>query len=113
MGISYQDDYGDVWTTSAVTMYYQAQPKTGKSLVVDPKIAAAAKITSSPFFMDPAYAGAAAASVDVLATSGSKGATIASVYAAKTSDNVRTFSFHPSFLGEQVMPQSKHFQPTQ
>jgi len=99
--ISYQDDYGDVWTTSAITMYYQSQPKAGKSLVVDPKIAAA-KITSSPFFMDPAYAGADAKTVDVLGTAGSAGATIASVYAAKTSDNVRTFSFHPSFLGEQV-----------
>merc|ERR1712146_396471 len=43
-----------------------------------------------------------AAAVDVLGTTGSKGSTIASVYAAKTSDNVRTFSFHSSFLGEQV-----------
>merc|ERR1711937_1086306 len=59
---------------------------------------------STPFFMDPDYQGDAAAIVNVDG-SNSKGTDIKDVYKAKASTNGKVqFSFHPSFIGEQVNP---------
>jgi len=95
--MSYTDDYGDVWTTSAVTTYYQARDSAG-SLKVGPHNTN--PVTSTPFFMDPDYQGQAVktVSVDGGLKAGGKadGTGIKTVYAAKT------FSFHQSFIGEQV-----------
>jgi len=96
--ISYKDDYGDVWTTSAVTTYYQAWSGTAGtgSLVVGPK--EAGDIITTPFFMDPDYQGTdtAVVNVDGVGFDPTKGTDVTAVYAAKT------FSFDPSFIGEQV-----------
>merc|ERR1712048_1214910 len=98
--MSYKDDFGDVWTTSAVTTYYQARLESG-SLEVGPH-RKTDKITSTPFFMDPDYQGGAVASVNVDGGN-SKGTPITTVYSAKKkSDGKVQFSFHPSFIGEQV-----------
>lgn len=96
--MSYTDDYGDIWTTSAVTTYYQARDSAG-SLKVGPhnkdKV-----LTCTPFFMDPDYQGQDVKTVSVdggLKVGGSaEGTGIKTVYAAKK------FSFHQSFIGEQV-----------
>jgi hypothetical protein len=103
--MSYRDDYGDIWTTSAVTTYYQARTATG-SLLVGPADTTN-NIVSTPFFMDPDFRGADAAVVNVdgelkKATT-KKGFDIDQVYAlANTGNGVKTFSFDPSFIGEQV-----------
>jgi len=97
--MSYTDDFGDVWTTSAVTTYYQARLESG-SLEVGPH-RKTDKITSTPFFMDPDYQGGAVASVNVDGGN-SKGTAITSVYTAKPTNGKVQFSFHPSFIGEQV-----------
>merc|ERR1712000_83227 len=36
--MSYKDDYGDIWTTSAVTTYFQAHQKASGSLIVGPQV---------------------------------------------------------------------------
>jgi len=98
--MSYKDDFGDVWTTSAVTTYYQARRADG-SLEVGPH-RKTDKITSTPFFMDPDYQGSEVASVNVDGGN-SKGTPVTDVYKAKASTNGKVqFSFHPSFIGEQV-----------
>jgi len=98
--MSYKDDFGDVWTTSAVTTYYQARLKDG-SLEVGPH-QKDGEFTSTPFFMDPDYQGDAAAIVNVDG-SNSKGTDIKEVYKATASSGGKVqFSFHPSFIGEQV-----------
>jgi len=96
--MSYTDDYGDIWTTSAVTTYYQGHDADG-SLKFGPhnhqKV-----LTCTPFFMDPDYAGESVKTVSVdggLKVAGkAEGNGIKSVYSAKT------FSYHQSFIGEQV-----------
>jgi len=95
--MNYKDDYGDVWSTSAVTTYYQTRTTAG-SLQIGPADKSA--LVSTPFFMDPDYQGRdkATISVDGGLKSGStaKGSAVSTVYAAKK------FSFHQSFIGEQV-----------
>merc|ERR1711937_261122 len=61
--MSYQDDYGDVWTTSAVTTYYQLRT-AGGSLIVGPSDTAN-NIVGTPFFMDPDFQGDNVATVSV------------------------------------------------
>jgi len=104
--ISYKDDYGDVWTTSAVTTYYQLHNDKG-SLVVGPSDVANV-LTATPFFMNPDYDGGAAVTVSVdggLKADGLGGKQVSALYAE---NNVvggvkkDIFSFKQSFIGEQV-----------
>jgi len=111
--ISYKDDYGDVWTTSANTMYYQAQPqvaagargrrllaaKSQGKLAFNPQGADGANTPtiSLPFFMNPS---AYAKIVDVHEANladptSTKGMKLAELYNQK-------FSFDRSFISEQV-----------
>merc|ERR1712196_275950 len=102
--MSYKDDYGDVWTTSAVTTYYQLRQTTSGSLIVGPSVKTA-KLTATPFFMDPDFQGAGVATVNVDgdAKKGDKtGTAVKDVYLQKTAGGRNKFSFHPSFIGEQV-----------
>jgi len=97
--MSYKDDFGDVWTTSAVTTYYQTRTEAG-SLIIGPSDDTN-KLVSTPFFMDPDYQGADKKTVSVdgrlkLKNGDSEGLGINSVYTAKA------FSYHRSFIGEQV-----------
>jgi len=107
--MSYKDDYGDVWTTSAVTTYYQARQATGGkkgSLLVGPSIKET--LVSTPFFMDPDYQGAKVAVVNVDGEL-TKGTAITHVYTdahtitvdGKSKKKVK-FSYDPSFIAEQV-----------
>jgi len=103
--MSYKDDYGDVWTTSAVTTYYQTRT-AGGSLKIGPADKTSV-LTSTPFFMDPDFQGPAVATVNVdgglKVGSAAKGTTVPAVYAqANAGNKIKTFSFHPSFIGEQV-----------
>merc|ERR1712032_779647 len=102
--MSYKDDYGDVWTTSAVTTYYQARTAAG-SLKVGPSDTVSV-LTSTPFFMDPDFQGADTAVVNVdgglKVGAVVKGTTVPAVYAQKNSEKTVKFSFHQSFIGEQV-----------
>jgi len=105
--MSYKDDYGDIWTTSAVTTYYQAHT-AGGSLKVGPADKTSL-ITSTPFFMDPDFQGGAVKTVNVdgglKVGTAKKGLTVKELYALKdgtgTDAKVR-FSFESSFIGEQV-----------
>jgi hypothetical protein len=107
--MSYKDDYGDVWTTSAVTTYYQARQSTGTdkgSLKVGPAIKE--EMVSTPFFMDPDYQGAGVAVVNVDGEL-KKGTAITHVYTDAHTIKVNgqdvkkvKFSYDPSFIGEQV-----------
>jgi len=107
--ISYKDDYGDVWTTSAVTTYYQLHTAKG-SLVVGPSNKDDA-LTATPFFMDPDYDGQDKATVSVdggLAADGSKGVQLGGalgLYEKSVSvggQDRDIISFQQSFIGEQV-----------
>jgi len=102
--MSYKDDFGDIWTTSAVTTYYQART-AGGSLIVGPSDKTN-NLVSTPFFMDPDFQGPTVATVNVdgeLKVGGAaKGTTVPAVYAQKNANNRITFSFDPSFIGEQV-----------
>merc|ERR1711920_764508 len=102
--MSYKDDYGDIWTTSAVTTYYQARTKLG-SLKVGPSDTAS-ELTCTPFFMDPDFQGDDTAVVNVdgglKIGAAVKGTTVPAVYAMKNSEDTVKFSFHQSFIGEQV-----------
>merc|ERR1711881_373744 len=102
--MSYKDDYGDIWTTSAVTTYYQARTAAG-SLKVGPADKTSL-LTSTPFFMDPDFQGRGVATVNVDggAKVGTKtGTAVPAVYGqANAGNKKKTFSFHPSFIGEQV-----------
>jgi len=107
--MSYKDDFGDIWTTSAVTTYYQARTEGG-SLVVGPSDKTS-DLVSTPFFMDPDFQGAdqPVVSVDGELKTGSgggavsRGLAVESVYAQANSGNgIIQFSFDPSFIGEQV-----------
>merc|ERR1711881_581940 len=100
--ISYKDDYGDVWTTSAVTTYYQLRTKDG-SLVVGPSDTES-QLTATPFFMDPDYQGqgVAAISVDGNLKAGGGTAVTKAYTDENTGNKKKKFSFHPSFIGEQV-----------
>merc|ERR1711988_2043674 len=105
--MSYKDDFGDVWTTSAVTTYYQARVNSGSdkgSLAIGPQIPDGTTITSTPFFMDPDYQGAAAGIVNVDGDVTGSGLTTVPAVDAKTKagDTRIQFSFHDSFIGEQV-----------
>lgn len=80
--MTFTDQMGDQWTTSAVTSYYQAD--CGGSATTDPT----ASCASSPFHSDPSVYG----DVDVVDGSAVQSA----VYA--DSD----FTFHESFIAEQV-----------
>jgi len=100
--ISYKDDYGDVWTTSAVTTYYQLRDEDG-TLVVGPSITDKI-LTSTPFFMDPDYAGGATPVVNVDGGVGG-GVGISALYGTVTGsppDERDIISFERSFIGEQV-----------
>jgi len=101
--MSYRDDYGDVWTTSAVTTYYQAHNQKTGSLVVGPSVKADNTI-STPFFMDPDYRGDAEDTISVDgALTGNKGTALKDLYKIANGGNGRiTFSFKQSFIGEQV-----------
>jgi len=102
--MSYKDDYGDIWTTSAVTTYYQTRTDKG-SLIVSPSDKTNTFI-STPFFMDPDFQGAAVPTVNVdggLVKGAAKGTAVKDVYAQKNPGNSKIkFSFHSSFIGEQV-----------
>jgi len=102
--ISYKDDYGDIWTTSAVTTYYQAHNKVSGSLVVGPQVTD--DIVSTPFFMDPDHAGEDKPTVnvdgDAKGSGTNTGIAVPAVYTAVSSNGAKAFSFHPSFIGEQV-----------
>jgi len=96
--MSYKDDFGDIWTTSAVTTYYQARTADG-SLVVGPSLGAT-ELISTPFFMDPDFQGAEVPVVNVDggledADENVEGTAVSAVYAG-------LFSFDASFIGEQV-----------
>jgi len=102
--MSYKDDYGDVWTTSAVTTYYQLRQSTSGSLIVGPSVKTA-KLTATPFFMDPDFQGAGTATVNVdgfVKKDAATGTAVKDVYTQKTAGGRNKFSFHPSFIGEQV-----------
>jgi len=101
--MSYKDDYGDVWTTSAVTTYYQLHNEAG-SLIVGPS-SKTSKLTATPFFMDPDFQGAGVATVNVdgkVKKDSATGTKVKDVYLQKTAGDRNKFSFHPSFIGEQV-----------
>jgi hypothetical protein len=102
--MSYKDDFGDIWTTSAVTTYYQLRTEGG-SLKVGPADKAS-KLVATPFFMDPDYQGKDVATVNVdglLKKDGKAiGTPISTVYTTKNANKKIAFSFHPSFIGEQV-----------
>jgi len=101
--MSYKDDFGDVWTTSAVTTYYQARLANG-NLDVGPHQKDGVKITSTPFFMDPDFRNEGAAIVNVDGNN-AKGSPITDVYKLKAgsgSSSKVKFSFEDSFIGEQV-----------
>jgi len=103
--MSYKDDYGDIWTTSAVTTYYQTRTAKG-SLVIGPSNKVD-NLVSTPFFMDPDFRGDKEATVSVdgglkVGTT-AKGFTIQQLYALKNSGNGKVkFSYDASFIGEQV-----------
>jgi len=108
--ISYKDDYGDIWTTSAVTTYYQARQKLAGSLQTGPQ-SDIAGLVSTPFFMDPDYnPGAAVVNVDGYVgiaegddSAAGKGVGVDTLYGLDTAtSNKKKFSFEPSFIGEQV-----------
>jgi hypothetical protein len=61
--MSYKDDFGDVWTTSAVTTYYQLRT-AGGSLIVGPSDKTS-KLVATPFFMDPDFQGPDVATINV------------------------------------------------
>lgn len=96
--MNYKDDYGDVWSTSAVTTYYQTRTTTG-SLKIGPAEKTNA-LVSTPFFMDPDYQGSDKKTINVdgglKSGSTAQGLGIKSVYTGKK------FSYHQSFIGEQV-----------
>merc|ERR1711964_349795 len=101
--MSYKDDFGDVWTTSAVTTYYQLRTATG-SLKVGP-VDKNSVLTSTPFFMDPDFQGGNVGTVNVdgkLKAGSVTGTKVKDVYGQKNGNNRIKFSFHPSFIGEQV-----------
>jgi len=102
--MSYKDDYGDIWTTSAVTTYFQAHQKASGSLIVGPQVTD--DIVSTAFFMDPDYQGPGTATVNVdgAAKAGAKtGTPVPFVYSNANGGNKKVkFSFDPSFIGEQV-----------
>lgn len=95
--MNYKDNYGDVWSTSAVTTYYQTRT-TGGSLKIGPADKTS-NLVSTPFFMDPDYNGRDKKTINVdgglKIGSTPQGQGIKSVYSDK-------FSFHQSFIGEQV-----------
>merc|ERR1712032_505472 len=106
--MNYKDDYGDVWSTSAVTTYYQTRTTTGSL-----KIGPAEKtntLVSTPFFMDPDYQGSDKKTINVdgglKSGSTAQGLGIKSVYTGKK------FSYHQSFIGEQVNHPSRPFRTT-
>merc|ERR1712222_277968 len=89
--------------SSAVTTYYQLHNEAG-SLIVGPSNKAS-KLTATPFFMDPDFQGEGVATVNVdgKVKAGAKtGTKVSAVYAQKNGNNRVKFSFHPSFIGEQV-----------
>jgi len=107
--MSYKDDFGDIWTTSAVTTYYQLRTAAG-SLVVGPSDKTST-LVATPFFMDPDFRGddQPVVNVDGQLKTGTGGAAVtqgfavSSVYAlSNTGNGVRKFSFDASFIGEQV-----------
>jgi hypothetical protein len=101
--MSYKDDFGDVWTTSAVTTYYQLRT-AGGSLIVGPSDKTS-KLVATPFFMDPDFQGpdVATINVDGGAKAGSNtGTNVKAIYTQKTANGKVKFSYDPSFIGEQV-----------
>jgi len=103
--MSYKDDFGDIWTTSAVTTYYQLRT-AGGSLKVGPSDKTSL-LTGTPFFMDPDFQGPAVATVNVdgglKVGAAAKGLPVKDVYKQQNTGNKRVkFSFDPSFIGEQV-----------
>jgi len=102
--MSYKDDYGDIWTTSAVTTYYQTRT-TGGSLIIGPSDKTSTFV-STPFFMDPDFQGAGVPAVNVdggLKKGAKVGTAVKAVYAQENTGNKRIkFSFDASFIGEQV-----------
>jgi hypothetical protein len=105
--MSYKDDYGDVWTTSAVTTYYQTHTiATGKgSLIIGPSNKVD-NLVSTPFFMDPDFRGQDQATVNVdggLKIGGkAAGFTIKDLYKLAGGNGKIKFSYDASFIGEQV-----------
>merc|ERR1712037_759736 len=78
------------------------------SLIVGPSNKAD-KLTATPFFMDPDFQGKDVATVNVdgkakvgAGASAKTGTKVSAVYAQKNGNNRVKFSFHPSFIGEQV-----------
>merc|ERR1712032_237594 len=98
MGMNYKDDYGDVWSTSAVTTYYQTRTTTG-SLKIGPAEKTNA-LVSTPFFMDPDYQGSDKKTINV--DSGLKSGSTAQGLGIKSVYTGKKFSYHQSFIGEQV-----------
>merc|ERR1712051_1066656 len=78
--MSYKDDFGDIWTTSAVTTYYQART-AGGSLIIGPSDKTNTFV-STPFFMDPDFQGDSTPVVSVDGgIAGKKGTAVKAVYA--------------------------------
>merc|ERR1711881_804102 len=101
--MSYKDDFGDVWTTSAVTTYYQLRTEAG-SLKVGPSDKTN-KLVSTPFFMDPDFQGPDVATINVdgkLKAGSNVGTNVKAIYTQKNANGRVKFSFDPSFIGEQV-----------
>merc|ERR1719201_285894 len=102
--MSYKDDFGDIWTTSAVTTYYQART-AGGSLKIGPSDKTS-KLVCTPFFMDPDFQGKDTPVVNVdggaKGSAANKGTSVPAVYAQEDSAKTIKFSFHDSFIGEQV-----------
>merc|ERR1712032_1316814 len=82
--------------------YYQLHNEAF-SLVVGPS-SKTSKLTATPFFMDPDFQGPGVKTVNVdglLKKASATGTSVADVYKLKAGGR-NSFSFHPSFIGEQV-----------
>merc|ERR1711934_8828 len=112
--MSYKDDYGDIWTTSAVTTYYQLHNEAG-SLIVGPSNKAS-KLTATPFFMDPDFQGdgVATLNVDGKVKAGAKtGTKVSAVYGQKKTETTElNFLSTPVSLASKSMHPSKLFPMT-
>merc|ERR1711964_143028 len=106
--MSYKDDFGDVWTTSAVTTYYQLRTATG-SLKVGP-VDKNSVLTSTPFFMDPDFQGGNVGTVNVdgkLKAGSVTGTKVKDVYGQKKTETTEL-----NFLSIPVSSASKSMHPS-
>merc|ERR1711939_717769 len=94
--LTYTDDFGDVWTTHAVTMYYQANCATDPKKW-DPETKSTSTCTSTPFMASPTYDNATA-------HGGQTGTVFGDVRNARFLNKFyqTNFLYDHSFVGEQV-----------